>query len=118
MGISTRRALVMFLLFLAAGLLKRTPDLPTSLAVAALLLLVPTPQRILAAGFQLSFSAVIGIAAVSYTHLDAQSIPIIALTANAFWEDAERVKKEGMNEHLPKPLDVGKMLSVLAKYRK
>ena len=49
---------------------------------------------------------------------DAQSIPIIALTANAFLEDAERVKKEGMNEHLPKPLDVGKMLSVLAKYRK
>ena len=62
MGISTRRALVMFLLFLAAGLLKRTPDLPTSLAVAALLLLVPRPQRILDAGFQLSFSAVIGIA--------------------------------------------------------
>lgn len=62
MGISTRRALVMFLLFLAAGLLKRTPDLPTSLAVAALLLLVPKPQRILDAGFQLSFSAVIGIA--------------------------------------------------------
>ena len=52
----------MFLLFLAAGLLKRTPDLPTSLAVAALLLLVPKPQRILDAGFQLSFSAVIGIA--------------------------------------------------------
>lgn len=49
---------------------------------------------------------------------DAQSIPIIALTANAFLEDAERVKKEGMNENLPKPLDVGKMLSVLAKYRK
>ena len=45
---------------------------------------------------------------------DAESIPIIALTANAFWEDAERVKREGMNEHLPKPLDVGKMLSVLA----
>lgn len=62
MGISTRRALVMFLLFLAAGLLKRTPDLPTSLAVAALLLLVPRPQRILDAGFQLSFSAVLGIA--------------------------------------------------------
>ena len=49
---------------------------------------------------------------------DAESIPIIALTANAFLEDAERVKREGMNEHLPKPLDVGKMLSVLAKYRK
>lgn len=61
MGISTRRALVMFLLFLAAGLLKRTPDLPTSLAVAALLLLVPKPQRILDAGFQLSFRQCSGL---------------------------------------------------------
>lgn len=75
MGISTRRALVMFLLFLAAGLLKRTPDLPTSLAVAALLLLVPRPQRILDAGFQLSFSAVLGIAGM---------IPVL----QDGWEDA------------------------------
>ena len=75
MGISTRRALVMFLLFLAAGLFKRTPDLPTSLAVAALLLLVPKPQRILDAGFQLSFSAVIGIAVM---------IPVL----QDGWEDA------------------------------
>lgn len=75
MSISTRRALVMFLLFLAAGLLKRTPDLPTSLAVAALLLLVPKPQRILDAGFQLSFSAVLGIAGM---------IPVL----QDGWEDA------------------------------
>lgn len=75
MGISTRRALVMFLLFLAAGLLKRTPDLPTSLAVAALLLLVPKTQRILDAGFQLSFSAVLGIAVM---------IPVL----QDGWEDA------------------------------
>ena len=75
MGVSTRRALVMFLLFLAAGLLKRTPDLPTSLAVAALFLLVPRPQRILDAGFQLSFSAVIGIAVM---------IPVL----QDGWEDA------------------------------
>ena len=75
MGVSTRRALVMFLLFLAAGLLKRTPDLPTSLAVAALFLLVPRPQRILDAGFQLSFSAVIGIAVM---------IPVL----QDDWEDA------------------------------
>lgn len=75
MGVSTRRALVMFLLFLAAGLLKRTPDLPTSLAVAALFLLVPKPQRILDAGFQLSFSAVIGITVM---------IPVL----QDGWEDA------------------------------
>lgn len=82
MGISTRRALVMFLLFLAAGLLKRTPDLPTSLAVAALLLLVPKPQRILDAGFQLSFSAVIGIAVM---------IPVL----QDGWEDAACSRRVG-----------------------
>ena len=75
MGVSTLRALVMFLLFLAAGLLKRTPDLPTSLAVAALFLIVPKPQRILDAGFQLSFSAVLGIAGM---------IPVL----QDGWEDA------------------------------
>mgnify|MGYP000140500528 CR=1 FL=1 len=43
---------------------------------------------------------------------DAQSIPIIALTANAFLEDAERVKKEGMNEHLPNPWTLGKCFPI------
>ncbi|MBD8940356.1 MAG: response regulator, partial [Lachnospiraceae bacterium] len=32
-------------------------------------------------------------------------IPIIAMTANAFREDAERCMEAGMNAHLAKPLD-------------
>lgn len=47
---------------------------------------------------------------------DAKSVPIIAMTANAFMEDVKKAKEEGMNDHLAKPLDVKKMLSVIAKY--
>lgn len=49
---------------------------------------------------------------------DAGTIPIIAMTANAFTEDIERAKNSGMNEHLAKPLNIPKMLSVIAKCTK
>ncbi len=35
---------------------------------------------------------------------DAQSIPIIALTANAFDEDVQRSMQAGLNAHLSKPI--------------
>ncbi len=47
---------------------------------------------------------------------DAQTIPIIALSANAFEEDAKKSKEAGMNEHLTKPLDIQSLLKVLSKY--
>ena len=40
---------------------------------------------------------------------DASSIPIIALTANAFAEDVRHALDCGMNAHLAKPLDVKKI---------
>lgn len=40
---------------------------------------------------------------------DAKQIPIIAMTANAFKEDAQKCFEAGMNAHLAKPLNV-KML--------
>ena len=40
---------------------------------------------------------------------DAQVIPIIAMTANAFVEDRMKAKEVGMNEHIGKPVD-GKLL--------
>ena len=40
-------------------------------------------------------------------------VPIIAMTANAFDEDRKAALEAGMNGHLAKPLDVGKMFSVL-----
>ena len=36
---------------------------------------------------------------------DAKTIPIIAMTANAFDEDVQRSLQAGMNAHLSKPID-------------
>lgn len=48
---------------------------------------------------------------------DAADIPIIALTANAFAEDAKAARAAGMNVHLPKPLDFEKLKNILARIK-
>ena len=48
---------------------------------------------------------------------DAKTIPIIAMTANAFAEDAEKCFTAGMNAHLAKPLDIGKVIATVARFR-
>jgi len=48
---------------------------------------------------------------------DAQAVPIIALSANAFEEDIALAKDAGMNEHLAKPVDIRKMLRVMSQLR-
>ena len=48
---------------------------------------------------------------------DAADIPIIALTANAFAEDAKAAHDAGMNAHLPKPLDFNKLKNMLARIK-
>ncbi len=50
------------------------------------------------------------------THPEAKSIPIFAMTANAFTEDVERCLQAGMNEHLSKPIDIDKVTSCIKKY--
>ncbi len=40
------------------------------------------------------------------SHPDAVSVPIIAMTANAFTEDVSLSLSAGMNAHLSKPLDM------------
>jgi signal transduction histidine kinase/CheY-like chemotaxis protein len=47
---------------------------------------------------------------------DARSVPIIALTANAFKEDIDRAIKAGMNAHLAKPVKQEKIVEVMMKY--
>lgn len=47
---------------------------------------------------------------------DAQSIPIIALTANAFAEDRKKAMEAGMNDHVAKPVDMKVLTAVLQKY--
>ena len=46
----------------------------------------------------------------------AKSVPIIAMTANAFAEDVAAAKNAGMNEHIAKPLDFGQLLKALRKW--
>ena len=46
---------------------------------------------------------------------DAKTIPIIAMTANAFTEDRLKAKEAGMNEHIVKPLDVELLIKVIHK---
>ncbi len=46
----------------------------------------------------------------------ARTVPIIAMTANAFTEDQEKSLASGMNAHLSKPVDMDKMIQVIQKY--
>jgi signal transduction histidine kinase/ActR/RegA family two-component response regulator len=47
---------------------------------------------------------------------DAKTIPIIALTANAYKEDIDRALEAGMNSHLAKPIDISDVLKKLSFY--
>ena len=42
-------------------------------------------------------------------------IPIVAMTANAFEEDKQKVLSIGMNGHIAKPIDMDKVISTLSK---
>ena len=44
---------------------------------------------------------------------DARTIPIIAMTANAFDEDRKKSKVAGMDAHLAKPLDVQQLIETI-----
>ena len=48
---------------------------------------------------------------------DAQTVPIVAMTANAFFDDIEMSKKAGMNEHLSKPLKMESLVETIYKLR-
>ena len=49
---------------------------------------------------------------------DAGSIPIIAMTANAFTEDEKASMDAGMSAHVAKPLDLGLLKKVIRQCRK
>ncbi len=44
------------------------------------------------------------------------SIPIIAMTADAFYEDIQRCLDHGMNAHVAKPIDIKEISRILSKY--
>jgi signal transduction histidine kinase len=49
-------------------------------------------------------------------HPDAQVIPIIAMTANAYEEDIKKTADAGMNAHISKPINIEAMLKLLSGY--
>ena len=49
---------------------------------------------------------------------DAATVPIFAMTANAFQDDIERSRAAGMNEHLTKPLETRQLMATIARYRR
>jgi CheY-like chemotaxis protein len=51
------------------------------------------------------------------SHPQAETIPIIAMTANAYREDVEKAMEAGMNAHVAKPIDIHLLLSVLEQYK-
>ncbi len=63
-GVSAQRALIMFLLYVGADMAGRDYDLPTSLALAAGIIVLKQPLYLFDAGFLLSFGALTGIAVV------------------------------------------------------
>ena len=47
---------------------------------------------------------------------DAQTVPILALTANAFATDLGKARSAGMNDHIAKPIDMEQLLDTLQKW--
>ena len=45
-----------------------------------------------------------------------KTVPIIAMTANAFAEDVQAARTAGMNEHIAKPIDLNALARVLDKW--
>ncbi|HYR25918.1 MAG TPA: response regulator, partial [Aquabacterium sp.] len=45
-----------------------------------------------------------------------QQLPVIAMTASAMATDRERVLRCGMNDHITKPLDLGQMFTIMARW--
>jgi len=46
-----------------------------------------------------------------------RTIPIIAMTANAFVEDMQKSRDAGMDAHLSKPMDIAKLEQTVRKLR-
>lgn len=46
---------------------------------------------------------------------DAATVPVIAMTADAFSEDIERARDAGMNAHVAKPIDLRELVRTLAR---
>lgn len=53
---------------------------------------------------------------VGKENADAKTVPIIALSANAYIEDIQSSINAGMNEHLTKPVEIEVLKNTLEKF--
>ena len=58
------------------------------------------------------------VAIRSMNRKDVATMPIIAMTANAFEEDKALALKCGMNGHIAKPLDISVVFKILSEHLK
>ncbi|MGI6069671.1 MAG: ATP-binding protein [Blautia sp.] len=49
---------------------------------------------------------------------DAASVPIIAMTANAFQDDVQIATKAGMDAYIAKPIDIGRLVEVMGEMKR
>ena len=45
---------------------------------------------------------------------DVYNVPIVAMTANAFEEDKQKTIRAGMNAHIAKPIEAGRLMETLS----
>ena len=58
------------------------------------------------------------IRALGIERSDAVTIPIIALSANAFIDDIQESLDSGMNDHISKPINIEELIATITKYMK
>ena len=58
------------------------------------------------------------IRALGIERSDAVTIPIIALSANAFIDDIQESLDSGMNDHISKPINIEELIDTITKYIK
>ncbi|MDO5291335.1 MAG: DNA internalization-related competence protein ComEC/Rec2 [bacterium] len=87
-SVSTNRAVIMLMLFLAAKIAGRTYDLVTAVALSGILILLRQPMQVYQCGFLLSYGAVIGIAVVYPCFLNVIDLEKIKMGKE--WEEKER----------------------------
>ena len=49
---------------------------------------------------------------------DALSVPIVALSANAYAEDVAASREAGMNAHMTKPLEIASLAAMMSRWMK